>query len=163
MTPKRGLSLALLIASAVTVVVLGLVQFSRRWRELLGDAAAHGHSHASAVTSATSATTSSEGLRGLLILGASSGLTPCPSALALLLSAIALHRYGFGLVLVVAFSIGVATTLAIAGLLVVMARQLLDRVRLRGVDRVLRWLPIMSSMCVLLMGILLCASAWSPR
>jgi nickel/cobalt transporter (NicO) family protein len=160
----RGLALA----SAVTVVILGVVQFSRRWQELIGNAAAHGHSHATAVASAAGAitpspgaNTSSEGLRGLLILGASSGLTPCPSALALLLSAIALHRYGFGLVLVVAFSIGVATTLAIAGLLVVMARQLLDRIH--GVDRLLRWLPIMSSMCVLLMGILLCASAWSPR
>ncbi len=149
-------------------MILGVVQFSRRWQELIGNAAAHGHSHATAVASPAGATTrspgagtSSEGLRGLLILGASSGLTPCPSALALLLSAIALHRYGFGLVLVVAFSIGVATTLAIAGLLVVMARQLLDRIH--GVDRLLRWLPIMSSMCVLLMGILLCASAWSPR
>jgi hypothetical protein len=29
-------------------------------------------------------------------------------------------------------------------------------------DRFLRWLPVMSSMCVLLLGILLCASAWSP-
>jgi nickel/cobalt exporter len=142
----RGLA----VASAASVVVLGIVQLSRRWREATGETAGHGHAHATAPAS-------SDGLRGLVALGTSSGLTPCPSALALLLSAIALHRYGFGLVLVVAFSLGVATTLAIAGLLVVLARRLLDR--MEGLDPLLRWLPIMSSMCVLLMGILLCASA----
>jgi nickel/cobalt exporter len=144
----RGLALV----SAATVLVLGVVQLSRRWREATGDHA-HAHGHRPIAES-------SDGLRALVALGASSGLTPCPSALALLLSAIALHRYGFGLVLVLAFSLGVATTLAIAGLVVVMARDLLDRIA--GADRVLRWLPVMSSMCVLLLGILLCASAWSP-
>jgi ABC-type nickel/cobalt efflux system permease component RcnA len=146
----RGLALA----SAVTVLALGIVQLSRRWREIAGESQAHGHSHAAAADS------SPEGWRSLVALGTSSGLTPCPAALALLLSAIALHRYGFGLVLVLVFSLGVATTLALAGLLVVMARRLLDRMTIA--EPVLRWLPVMSSMCVLLIGILLCASAWSP-
>jgi ABC-type nickel/cobalt efflux system permease component RcnA len=144
----RGLALA----SAVAVLVLGIVQLSRRWREVTGESEAHGHSHLAAV--------SPDGWRSLVALGTSSGLTPCPSALALLLSAIALHRYGFGLVLVLVFSLGVATTLALAGLLVVMARRLLDRMTVA--EPVLRWLPVMSSMCVLLIGVLLCASAWSP-
>jgi ABC-type nickel/cobalt efflux system permease component RcnA len=145
----RGLALA----SAVAVLALGIVQLSRRWREVTGESEAHGHRHAVAVTSP-------DGWRSLVALGTSSGLTPCPSALALLLSAIALHRYGFGLVLVLVFSLGVATTLALAGLLVVMARRLLDR--MTAAEPVLRWLPVMSSMCVLLIGVLLCASAWSP-
>jgi nickel/cobalt exporter len=145
---------ALSVASAFAVVVLGVAQLSRRWRE----AAAHAgddHSHAEA-----SHDDSHDGLRSLIALGTSSGLAPCPSALALLLSAIALHRYGFGLVVVLAFSFGVATTLTIAGLLVVMARRWLDRIAIAA--PVLRWLPIMSSMCVLLLGVLLCASACSP-
>jgi ABC-type nickel/cobalt efflux system permease component RcnA len=144
---------ALAVISAMSIVVLGIVQLSRRWGEATGESA-HAHSHA------PGATVSSDGWRGLLALGTSSGLTPCPSALALLLSAIALHRYGFGLVLVGAFSVGVATTLTVAGLLVVTARRVLDRID--GVGPLLRWLPLLSSMCVLLMGILLCASAWSP-
>ncbi|HTB76774.1 MAG TPA: sulfite exporter TauE/SafE family protein [Polyangiaceae bacterium] len=143
----RGLALV----SAVAVVVLGVVQLSRRWREVTGEAAGHAHAH--------DAVESPDGLRSLLALGASSGLTPCPSALALLLSAIALHRVGFGLVLVLAFSAGVAVTLSIAGLLVVMARRLVDR--WAGGAPVLRWLPVMSSMCVLILGILLCASSLS--
>jgi len=145
----RGLALA----SAATVLALGVVQLSRRWREITGDSDHHGHSHAPAAESP-------DGSRSLVALGASSGLTPCPSALALLLSAIALHRYGLGLVLVLVFSLGVATTLAVAGLLVVMARRLLDRMAVA--DPVLRWLPVVSSTCVLLIGILLCASVWSP-
>ncbi len=144
----RGLALA----SAATVLALGVVQLSRRWREVTGD---HTHTHGHRPIAEPS-----DGLRALVALGASSGLTPCPSALALLLCAIALHRYGFGLVLVLAFSLGVATTLSIAGLLVVLARERLARIA--GADRVLRWLPVMSSMCVLLLGILLCASAWPP-
>ena len=42
--------------------------------------------------------------RGLLGVGVAAGLLPCPSALVVLLSAIALHRVGFGLALIVAFS-----------------------------------------------------------
>jgi nickel/cobalt transporter (NicO) family protein len=145
----RGLTLA----SAVTVVALGVVQVTRRWREVTGDSLAHGHGH---VTVAGA----SQGWSGLLALAASAGLAPCPSALALLLSAIALHRVGFGLVLVLVFSLGVATTLAAAGLVVVLARRRLDRVALA--EPFLRWLPVLSSMCVLLIGLLLCASAWPP-
>jgi ABC-type nickel/cobalt efflux system permease component RcnA len=143
----RGLELA----SAIAVVGLGIVQLSRRWREVTG----HGPDHVHEMPGRDA-----DGLRSLLALGTSSGLTPCPSALALLLAAIALHRYGFGLILVLAFSAGVAVTLTAAGLLVVLARRLLDRVA--GASPLLRWLPVMSSMCVLILGILLCASAWSP-
>jgi len=53
--------------------------------------------------------------RNLLALSVSGGLLPCPSALVVLLSAIALHRVGYGL-LVVAFSIGLAATLTAIGL-----------------------------------------------
>jgi len=44
-----------------------------------------------------------------------------PSALVVLLSAIALHRVGYGLLLVVAFSIGLAATLTAIGLAFVYA------------------------------------------
>ena len=49
--------------------------------------------------------------RSLLALGASAGLIPCPSALVVLLGAVAQHRIGLGLVLIVAFSAGLAATL----------------------------------------------------
>jgi nickel/cobalt exporter len=136
----RGLE----VVSAICVVVLGLWQLSARWREATGPDGDHSHD---------------EGPRGrsVVALGLSAGITPCPSALALLLAAVALHRYAFGLLLVAAFSVGVAATLTAAGLLVVLARRRLERVPSAG--RLLRWLPVASSLCVLVLGVLLCASA----
>lgn len=136
-------------ASAVTVVILGLSQLPRRWREVTAPGA-HGHSHASTLKRAGDTIS-------IVALGASSGLSPCPSAVALLLTAVALHRAGLGLLLVCAFSVGVATTLTAAGVLVLVAGRLLDRVA--GAAIFLRWLPVASSACVLVIGVLLCASA----
>ena len=42
--------------------------------------------------------------RALLAMGASAGLIPCPSALVVLLGAVAQHQIGLGMVLIVAFS-----------------------------------------------------------
>jgi nickel/cobalt exporter len=144
----RGLE----VASAITIMALGIIQLSRRWQEATTAGGGHDHAHGGERFT--------DGARSLLALGASSGLTPCPSALAVLLTAIAIHRYAFGLVLVLAFSFGVAITLTATGLLVVMARRLLDRIS--GAAPILRWLPVLSSACVLLIGVLLFASAWSP-
>ncbi|NER84998.1 MAG: high frequency lysogenization protein HflD, partial [Leptolyngbya sp. SIO1D8] len=56
-------------------------------------------------------------LPALITLGISSGLVPCPSALVLLLSAIALHQIPYGLVLVGSFSLGLAAILTLLGLI----------------------------------------------
>ena len=56
------------------------------------------------------------GPRGLAAMGASAGIMPCPSALVVLLAAIAQHQVGLGLVLIVAFSGGLAATLTGLGL-----------------------------------------------
>ncbi len=67
--------------------------------------------------------------RSILALGASAGLIPCPSALVVLLGAISQHRIGLGLVLIVAFSAGLATTLTGLGVAVVHASRALGRLR----------------------------------
>jgi ABC-type nickel/cobalt efflux system permease component RcnA len=59
--------------------------------------------------------------RGLIGLGIFGGLLPCPSAIVVMLSAIALHRVVFGLLLIVAFSLGLAAVLTTIGLLLVYA------------------------------------------
>src|SRR6266496_4468063 len=61
-------------------------------------------------------------LRSLLTVGVSGGLLPCPSALVVLLAAISLHRIAFGLVLILAFSAGLALTITGIGLVAVLAR-----------------------------------------
>ena len=67
-----------------------------------------------------------EDWRSLVAIGISGGLVPCPSALVLLLTAIALHQIAYGLVLVGGFSLGLATVLMALGLVAVYARQWLE-------------------------------------
>jgi ABC-type nickel/cobalt efflux system permease component RcnA len=89
-------------------------------------------------------------VRGLLGVGLAAGLLPCPSALVVLLSAIALHRVGFGLALIVAFSAGLALTISGIGLVAVLARRAFSRVRFDG--RVVRALPAASAFLILAVG-----------
>ncbi|MEN3315067.1 MAG: nickel/cobalt transporter (NicO) family protein [Acidimicrobiaceae bacterium] len=65
--------------------------------------------------------------RTLVAMGVAGGMVPSPSALVVLLGAIALGRAWFGVVLVVGYGLGMAFTLTAAGLLLVRARRILDR------------------------------------
>jgi nickel/cobalt transporter (NicO) family protein len=95
--------------------------------------------------------------RGIVGVGVAAGLLPCPSALVVLLSAIALHRVGFGLVLIIAFSLGLATTITGIGLLAVLARRAFGRLSLDG--PVVRALPAVSAFAILAVGVVLTAKA----
>ena len=90
-------------------------------------------------------------LRGLLGVGVAAGLLPCPSALVVLLSAIALHRVGLGLALILAFSVGLAATITGIGLVAVLARRAFGRLRLDG--PLVRALPAVSAAVILAVGI----------
>jgi ABC-type nickel/cobalt efflux system permease component RcnA len=89
--------------------------------------------------------------RSLIALGVSGGLVPCPSALVVLLSAITLHRIGLGLVLIVAFSAGLAAVLTAVGLLVLYARRSIDRTGWGG-GALLRQLPVLSAALITGLG-----------
>lgn len=96
--------------------------------------------------------------RSLLALGISGGILPCPSALLLLLSAIALGRVALGLVLIVAFSIGLAGVLTIVGLLLIFAGRVLERTPIRG-GRLVSLIPLLSAVFVALAGALIAFNA----
>jgi nickel/cobalt exporter len=95
--------------------------------------------------------------RGLAGMGAAAGLIPCPSALVVLLGAIAQHQVGLGLVLILAFSFGLATTLTTLGLAVVYAKRALTRVRVPG--RLVTALPAASAVLIVGVGLALTAQA----
>jgi nickel/cobalt exporter len=94
---------------------------------------AHGDVRSGAVlTMARPATTtvarpSAVSRRGLVSMGIAGGLVPSPSALIVLLSAIALGRTVFGIVLVIGYGLGMAATLTLAGLLLVRVRDRLQQ------------------------------------
>jgi ABC-type nickel/cobalt efflux system permease component RcnA len=89
--------------------------------------------------------------RQLLVLGITGGIVPCPAALVVLLSAVALHRTGFGLFLIVAFSIGLAAVLIALGLAAVYAGHMVSRLSLEG-PLIQRWLPMGSAAMIVLLG-----------
>jgi nickel/cobalt transporter (NicO) family protein len=95
--------------------------------------------------------------RSLIGMGAAAGLIPCPSALVVLLGAIAQHEVALGLLLIVAFSIGLAGTLTGLGLLVVYARRMLPRLRADG--RLATVLPAASALAIVIVGCVLTAQA----
>ena len=92
---------------------------------------------------------------GLVALGASGGLVPCESALVLLLTAIALRRVGLGLVLLVAFSLGLAIVLMGIGVLVIYAKNLLPAGTKSNRNPFFRWMPVASAVVVLVLGVLM--------
>jgi ABC-type nickel/cobalt efflux system permease component RcnA len=93
----------------------------------------------------------------ILALGASAGLIPCPTALVVLLGAISQHRVGLGLVLIVAFSAGLAATLTGLGIAVVHASRALARLRVPG--RLAGSLSAASAGLIVVVGAVLTAQA----
>ncbi|MFN2468667.1 MAG: nickel/cobalt transporter [Gaiellaceae bacterium] len=118
------------------------------WARLSGG---HGHEHPHDHDHGHSHLPEQPGWRGLVAVGVSGGLIPCPSALVVLLAAISLHRIGFGLLLIVAFSAGLALTITCIGLLAVLARGAFRRVNLEG--RLVRLLPAVSALVILAVGV----------
>jgi len=98
-------------------------------------------------------------LGSLIALGASGGLVPCPSALVLLLSAIALGRIGLGLILLVAFSLGLAGVLMAIGLVVLYAKHLLPDSRKSATHPVFRLLPVASAAIIVCIGLIMTAAS----
>lgn len=97
----------LTVAAGLLVVGLGIRLVRRRWR---GAPAGHGHGHPRG---------------GVLAVGFSAGLVPCPEALSVLLLAVGLNRAALGLVMIVAFSVGLAGVLVGLGLVLVTGARVL--------------------------------------
>ena len=115
----------------------------------------HGHSHLPPGTDGRPVT-----WRGLLAVGISGGLLPCPSALVLMLGAISLNRIGFGLLLIVAFSIGLAGVLTLFGIALVHAGKWFERIPEGG--RLIRFVPAASALFITAAGLVITAAGAGP-
>jgi ABC-type nickel/cobalt efflux system permease component RcnA len=162
--------------SGLTIAGVGIVLLRRRWRDaeqqhghehdLPHDHAhsdthpdthahshGHGHGHVHAAPERLDP-------RGLVALGVAGGIVPCPSALVVLLSALAFHQVLLGLGLILAFSAGLAAVLVATGLLMVRARSAFEKLELDGV-----WLTRMgvaSALAVLALGLALALESLPP-
>ena len=153
----------LTLVSGLLVVLVGAGVLRQRLRSRVHVSHDHGHGHGhdhshddghdhdhhhhdDALTS-----------KGILGVGVAAGLLPCPSALVVLLSAIALHQIGLGLALIVAFSLGLAATITAIGLVAVFARRTFGRLSLDG--PLVRALPAASAALILAVGLVITARA----
>ena len=103
------------------------------------------------------------GMRALIALGISGGLLPCPSALIVMLSAIALHRIAFGMMLVVAFSLGLALMLTGIGVALATGAPLLNRLpwrdKLPSGLRLARLVSVAAALVITVVGVVLTVEA----
>jgi ABC-type nickel/cobalt efflux system permease component RcnA len=157
------------LTSGVMITSLGLFLFLRRYLRKDNPFSHHhdhahhshgsGHDHSHAGHSHHHHEPSREvSRRELLALGISGGIVPCPAALVVLLSAVSMQRIGFGLLLIVAFSVGLAAVLIAIGLLMVYARRSMSRFQMNS-RLTTRWLPLTSSAFIILFGVALTVQA----
>jgi nickel/cobalt transporter (NicO) family protein len=156
------------VLSGLLVVGIGLTVMRsrfRRWRALraqaaqewdgLGASQHHSHRHGHHDDGPIS-------MRSLIGLGVSGGIVPCPSALVVLIAAISQHRIGLGMILIVAFSLGLAATLTAVGLAVIYGGKLIARLRperrILG-SRLGGVLPAISASVIVLAGVLITSRA----
>jgi ABC-type nickel/cobalt efflux system permease component RcnA len=143
--PWLDLSAGLLVVAVGATVLAGRMRHARAHR--------HGHHHHHHHHDESDA----HSLRSLLAVGISGGLLPCPSALVVLLGAISLHRVGFGMALVGAFSLGLALAITSVGLIAVLAKGAFARVDGRG--RLVAVLPAVSAAVIVVAGVGMVARA----
>jgi ABC-type nickel/cobalt efflux system permease component RcnA len=143
------------VLSGILIAGMGCYLFLQRF---VGAEFTHSHVIPSAPTESWQSSperhSSAISTRQLLILGTTGGIVPCPAALVVLLSAVALHRTGFGLFLIVAFSIGLAAVLIAMGLAAVFAGRIMSRLPVNG-SLVQRWLPMASALMITGLGCLI--------
>jgi nickel/cobalt transporter (NicO) family protein len=92
--------------------------------------------------------------KNLLPLGISGGVVPCIDALAILIVAISLHKIALGLSLLIAFSLGLACALIVAGILVVIAKKK-TLAKVTRLQRYEKYLSLLSAFAVTILGLAL--------
>ncbi|MBC5806628.1 MAG: hypothetical protein DLM53_04715 [Candidatus Eremiobacter antarcticus] len=106
----------------------------------------HGHAHPHAEVPTGQAIS----FRNVLVLAMGGNVAPCPAALVVLLTALTLHRVGYGLLVIVAFSVGLAAVLTGLGIAFVRgATWLAAQPRLQ---RLVRFGPLLSGCAIALIG-----------
>ena len=137
------------LASGLLVCGIGLWLMRARWRAR-ARAGEHGHGHPHDREHAHPHVPARPSRKSLLSLGVSGGLVPCPEAMVVLLMAVSLRRLGLGLVLLVAFSLGLAAVLIAIGVTMIVAAPLLGR--FSGSGRLTGALPVGSAAVVTILG-----------
>ncbi len=114
--------------------------------EHAGDAdAAHGHGHSHAIPGSQPLD-----FRSAVWAAMSGGIAPCPAAIVVLLAALRLHQLGYGVFLIVIFSMGLAAVLSGLGIGVVHGADWLSR--RSAYARFVRYGPLITAAVISIIG-----------
>ena len=111
----------------------------------------HSHSHSTMDKDHHDGSENSHSLKEIISLGIAGGLVPCPSAIVILLFAVAVNRIVAGLMLILSFSFGLAAVLILIGVLTVTASNRLERLG-SSVGWIKR-LPIFTAGIIMVLGV----------
>jgi nickel/cobalt exporter len=144
------------VVASISIVWIGAMLLYKRIRGLKQHSHDHHHhDHEHGPHGHTHVPEGEVTMQSLLALGASGGLVPCPSALILLLGAIRIDRIGLGLVLLVAFSLGLAVVLSGIGLTVLYAKHFLPDTEKTRSHPAFRLIPVFSAGVILCIGLVM--------
>lgn len=151
---------ALELVAGILVLGVGAFMIALRARRRPADHRHHHHGHHHHHHHAETAENPNSSLSfgGLVALGISGGIVPCPAALAVLLAAVGTAEFARGITLVIIFSVGMAMVLVAIGIAMVRASEFMKR-RLEGGGRWMAALPIASACLITLIGLVLVAKA----
>jgi nickel/cobalt exporter len=163
--PERVHEIMELVAGVIVLAVgIGmLVARKRRLGDHGHDHSEHGHSHGhhhhghdhGAVATGPDGRL---GVTGLVALGISGGIVPCPAAFAILIAAVGLAEFARGVGLVAIFSMGMAAVLIAVGIAMVRASEAMKS-RLENNSRFVQIVPIISAVLIALIGAVLIVRA----
>ena len=88
--------------------------------------------------------------RGAVVAAMSGGIAPCPAAIVVMLAALRMHALGYGILLIVVFSCGLASVLTAIGIAVVHGSAWVKRTG--RFDRVVELGPLISAILISLIG-----------
>ncbi|MBV8638408.1 MAG: hypothetical protein JO322_10005 [Candidatus Eremiobacteraeota bacterium] len=134
------------LLSGIAVAVIGARNLARCLH--VGHSHHHHHPH-------------SHDLRGAIVTAMSGGVAPCPAAIVVMLAALRLHQIGYGITLIVIFSLGLASVLSAIGIAVVRGSALLGRSG--RFDRFAKYAPLVSAVLICLVGIVMVAQGFAAE
>ena len=150
--PTVDTAIRVVAAAAVTVLGIGMLRRARERQRVPAGGHDHHHAPAAAVAPLSRA--------GIAAIAAAGGLLPSPAAVVVLLTTLALGRPVVGILLVLAFGVGLAGTLTAIGLLVLKGRAAVDRAAERPrLRRLAATLPVLSAVAVTAGGLILLVTA----
>jgi nickel/cobalt exporter len=107
---------------------------------------AHGHDHAHPHAHAEGSD-----VWNMIFAGASGGLVPCLDALSILILSASLHMVGLGLLIILFFSLGLAASIVVLGMVVIRTKKLIkleDRIG----ERISIFAPLLTGLVVIILG-----------